>query len=305
MTLDETTRKYLQRSFWLAPTVAGILFGIRLHLTFEDGGEILAWVVPAAVFLGSFLLNAPIRDAVITQRRLVLNGSLCLLVLLGMGVLAVMTPWRDRTDDDPRIYLGKELRVGFPAGSLDGWNRGGSGNGFDGALADFIARKYGTTWKDKSTLGRDRLEMLENNEVDLVIATFTIRPDRAQRVDLAGPYFVDTTGVWMNAAKKVSPSQAKLCYATGTTATSAAGRFQRQYFKRKFAVIETRQKTVECIDEFRKNDNQTLYVATDWSLLRASDTNLKILDGNEYQARDVDPEGYILDPGPPPAGDKQ
>lgn len=147
--------------------------------------------------------------------------------------------------------------------------------------------------------------MLEQNEIDLVIATFTINQERAALADMAGPYFVDTTGVWKNAAKiGVPPSEARLCQAKGTTGIGAAGQFSRQYLKRKFIVVDTLETTVECIDKFRQKDDKTVYVATDWSILRASDTNLKILDGNEYPPREHDNSGYVLDPGPPPDGDR-
>jgi ABC-type amino acid transport substrate-binding protein len=302
VTLSEATTKYFERALWLATTVVGVLFGIRLHLTSKDGGGILTWMVPVVIAVVGFLLSNPIRAGAVTPRRHIVNGSLCMVVIIGLGTLAILAPWRKQTDDDPRRYLSsKELRIGITTGSLDGWNRGGSGSGFDGALAGFIAAKYGATWKAVPVLGHDRLTMLERNEIDLVIATFTINEERAARADMAGPYFVDTTGVWMNAAKKrVPPSEARLCQAKGTTGVGAAGQFSRQYQTRKFAAIDTRDTTVECIDRFRQKDDKTVYVATDWSILRASDTNLDLLDGNDYPPRDVDKNGYVLDPGPPP-----
>ncbi|RZU49183.1 ABC-type amino acid transport substrate-binding protein [Krasilnikovia cinnamomea] len=304
MALGETGTKYLQRAFWLSLTVAGILFGIRFHLTSSDGGGILTWLVPVVTAVVGFLLGNPIRTDGVSQRRLIVNGSLCLLAIIGMGTLAVLAPWRTQTDDDPQRYLGRPLRIGVTTGSLDGWSRGGSSNGFDSALADFIAARFHTTWEAVPVFGHDRVQMLEQGEVDLIIATFTINEPRAQRVDMAGPYFIDTTGVWMNAAKAgVPPDEAKLCQAEGTTGVGAAGQFRRQYLGRKFAIVDTEQTTVECIDKLRRRDDKTTFVATDWSILRAADTNLNILDGNDYLPRDVDVRGYVLDPGPPPGGD--
>jgi ABC-type amino acid transport substrate-binding protein len=203
--------------------------------------------------------------------------------------------------DDPRKYFGKPLRIGI-TGALPGWSRGPS-EGFDVALAKFIANHYKTPWEPVQIFEQDRMLLLEENKADLIIATFTITEERSRRVDFAGPYYIDTVGVWMNRDKAdISPKEAQLCQAGSTTGVGAAGRFEREYKGEKFSGIKTETLIASCLDRFRLKDDPTVYVATDWSIIRASEPNAKLVDGNEYISSKYDQEGNTLDPGPPPEG---
>ncbi|GAA1747161.1 glutamate ABC transporter substrate-binding protein [Agromyces humatus] len=64
--------------------------------------------------------------------------------------------------------------------------------GFDVEIAKIIASELGIsedsiTWTE--TVSANREPFIENGQVDIVVATYTINDDRKQVVDFAGPYF--------------------------------------------------------------------------------------------------------------------
>ena len=68
-----------------------------------------------------------------------------------------------------------------------------SPEGFDVEMGKIIAAKLGLTedqieWKEAVSANRE--PFIENNEVDLVIATYTINDDRKQVIDFGGPYYI-------------------------------------------------------------------------------------------------------------------
>ncbi|MGW9020499.1 glutamate ABC transporter substrate-binding protein [Leucobacter chromiiresistens] len=68
-----------------------------------------------------------------------------------------------------------------------------SPEGFDVEIGKIIAAKLGLTedqieWKEAVSANRE--PFIENNEVDLVIATYTINDDRKQVIDFGGPYYI-------------------------------------------------------------------------------------------------------------------
>jgi len=103
----------------------------------------------------------------------------------------------------------------------------GSVHGFDIDVARYVAAELGV---DASRLSfveakpMDRETLLERGEVDMVVATYSITPQRRQRVDFAGPYFVagqsllvrrqnsDITG-----PQSLDHSDWRLCAVRGTT----------------------------------------------------------------------------------------
>jgi glutamate transport system substrate-binding protein len=65
--------------------------------------------------------------------------------------------------------------------------------GFDIDVANYVAGRLGVptaniTWKPIDPA--ERVSSLENGSVDLVVATFSITPEREKQVAFAGPYFV-------------------------------------------------------------------------------------------------------------------
>ncbi|UGT63527.1 glutamate ABC transporter substrate-binding protein [Nocardia asteroides] len=72
-------------------------------------------------------------------------------------------------------------------------NKDGSYSGFDVEVAKYVAGKLGVqpdqiTFKESPSAQRETL--IENGQVDLVIATYSINDKRKEKIDFAGPYFV-------------------------------------------------------------------------------------------------------------------
>ncbi|EOM77104.1 glutamate ABC transporter substrate-binding protein [Rhodococcus rhodnii] len=69
----------------------------------------------------------------------------------------------------------------------------GSFTGFDVEVAKYVADKLGVApenieWKEAPSAQRETL--IQNGEVDYVVATYSITDARKEKVDFAGPYFV-------------------------------------------------------------------------------------------------------------------
>lgn len=73
----------------------------------------------------------------------------------------------------------------------------GEARGFDAglsqALSYYILGEVNTDLTQVSVDTREQL--LENGDVDVVFATYSITPERAERVDFAGPYYTSQTGI--------------------------------------------------------------------------------------------------------------
>jgi glutamate transport system substrate-binding protein len=87
------------------------------------------------------------------------------------------------------------LRVGtkFDQPLFGEVNLEGVPEGFDVEIAKIIADELGISedniqWTEAQSAVRE--ELLERDEVDLVVATYTINDERKERIDFAGPYYV-------------------------------------------------------------------------------------------------------------------
>ena len=87
------------------------------------------------------------------------------------------------------------LRVGtkFDQPLFGQVNLEGVPEGFDVEIAKILADELGIseeniTWTEAQSAVRE--ELLERDEVDIVVATYTINDERKQRIDFAGPYYV-------------------------------------------------------------------------------------------------------------------
>ena len=74
-----------------------------------------------------------------------------------------------------------------------GFKKSGTYVGFDVDVATYIAEELGYTrdeivWKEAPSAQREA--MLQNGDVDMIIATYSITDSRKAVVDFAGPYFV-------------------------------------------------------------------------------------------------------------------
>ncbi|MDN3272063.1 glutamate ABC transporter substrate-binding protein [Streptomyces sp. NPDC014344] len=97
--------------------------------------------------------------------------------------------------------------------------------GFDVDVATYVAEKLGyeedqIEWKESKSA--DRETMLQRGDVDFIAATYSITPERQEKVDFAGPYLLAHQDVLLRADddKIKSPedlNNAKLCSVTGST----------------------------------------------------------------------------------------
>ncbi|MEV0243821.1 glutamate ABC transporter substrate-binding protein [Streptomyces sp. NPDC050674] len=97
--------------------------------------------------------------------------------------------------------------------------------GFDVDVATYVAKKLGykadqIEWKEAKS--GDRETMLQRGDVDFIAATYSITPERQEKVDFAGPYLLAHQDVLVRADDDSikSPSDLndkKLCSVTGST----------------------------------------------------------------------------------------
>ncbi|MER7483306.1 glutamate ABC transporter substrate-binding protein [Streptomyces sp. NPDC126510] len=97
--------------------------------------------------------------------------------------------------------------------------------GFDVDVATYVAKKLGYNadqieWKEAKSA--DRETMLQRGDVDFIAATYSITPERQEKVDFAGPYLLAHQDVLVRADdnKIKTPkdlNNAKLCSVTGST----------------------------------------------------------------------------------------
>ncbi|MFD2758817.1 glutamate ABC transporter substrate-binding protein [Gulosibacter faecalis] len=104
----------------------------------------------------------------------------------------------------------------------------GTPEGFDIEIGKLIAAKLGIDpsnieWKE--TVSQNREPFIEQGQVDLVIATYTINDERKEVIDFAGPYYVAgqsflvPTGnpLGIDGADPESVGDATICTVTGST----------------------------------------------------------------------------------------
>ena len=109
--------------------------------------------------------------------------------------------------------------------------------GFDVDVAKYVAKKLGYSedeivWKESPS--KQREAMLQNGDVDYIVASYSITDERKKVVDFAGPYFVagqdllvrkDETGI--DGPKDLNGK--RLCSMTGTTsAVNVKEKFAKQ-----------------------------------------------------------------------------
>lgn len=95
------------------------------------------------------------------------------------------------------ILSNKLIRFGVktdfkPFGFLDDKNQT---VGFDIDIAKYIANKLGVKYELKPVLSKERIEKLQKNEVDAVIASMTINEARAKLIDFSKTYHFETQAI--------------------------------------------------------------------------------------------------------------
>ena len=118
-----------------------------------------------------------------------------------------------------------------------GFKKSGTYVGFDVDVAKYVAKKLGYSedqiiWKEAPS--KQREAMIQNGDVDMILATYSITDERKKAVSFAGPYFVagqdllvrkDETGI--DGPKDLNGK--RLCSMTGTTsAVNVKEKFAKQ-----------------------------------------------------------------------------
>ncbi|RZL78027.1 MAG: glutamate ABC transporter substrate-binding protein [Rhodococcus sp. (in: high G+C Gram-positive bacteria)] len=105
-------------------------------------------------------------------------------------------------------------------------NPDGSFSGFDVEVAEYVAGKLGVAPENiefKESPSAQRETLIENGEVDYIVATYSITDARKEKVDFAGPYFIAGQSLLVKSDNTdiIGPESLnggkKLCSVTGST----------------------------------------------------------------------------------------
>ncbi|MEU1530608.1 glutamate ABC transporter substrate-binding protein [Streptomyces fagopyri] len=146
-------------------------------------------------------------------------------VVLSLAVSATACGSDDKKDSDSSGG-GKEITIGIKFDQPGIGQKTPQGySGFDVDVATYVAKKMGYAadqikWKE--TKSADRENALSRGDVDFIAASYSITPERQQKVDFAGPYLLAHQDVLIRADDDTikSPSDLnskKLCSVTGST----------------------------------------------------------------------------------------
>ncbi|WP_317643705.1 glutamate ABC transporter substrate-binding protein [Bombiscardovia apis] len=122
--------------------------------------------------------------------------------------------------EDGKIRIG----IKFDQPGL-GFKKSGTYVGFDVDVAKYIAKQLGYSedqiiWKEAPS--KQREAMLQNGDVDIILATYSITPERQKVITFAGPYFVAGQDLMVRAGDtSIQGPQdlngKRLCSVTGST----------------------------------------------------------------------------------------
>lgn len=139
--------------------------------------------------------------------------------------------------------------------------------GFDAGLSQLLTRyilgdasKYQFTQINSST----REQVLINNQVDMVVATYSITPARAEKISFAGPYYTSQAGVLVKSNNKAIQSYEDLAGKRTATQAGSTGPAILAQFAPK-ATVQEFQTHQEALDALRQGRVEA-YV-TDYTLL--------------------------------------
>ena len=116
-------------------------------------------------------------------------------------------------------------KIDQPLFGLNGLD--GKPQGFDVEMAKLVAAKLGIPadkiqWVEAPSKTRE--EIIEQDRVDMVVATYTINDSRKQRISFAGPYYtagqdimVKSDNAQITGPEALRPTGAKVCSVTGST----------------------------------------------------------------------------------------
>ena len=156
------------------------------------------------------------------------------LALSALGIFSVAKPKTGRTVE--QIKKSKTIKIAvfsdkMPVGFVD---ENGEYQGYDVYFGNRIAKDLGVKVKYVPVEAAARVEVLATGKVDIVLANFTVTPERAQKVDFALPYMKVALGI-------VSPKKALItdpAQLNGKTLIVAKGTTAETYFSKNYPQIK-------------------------------------------------------------------
>jgi glutamate transport system substrate-binding protein len=146
----------------------------------------------------------------------------------------------------------KKLTFGVKADQPGlGLQTGSTYAGFDIEIAKIVAKGLGVDESGityKTTVSANREPYIQQGQVDIVIATYTINDDRKKVVDFAGPYFVAGQDLLVPAASTIAGPEGlagkKVCSVAGST---PAKRIQTDYKTAKLQQFDSYSKCITAL----------------------------------------------------------
>jgi glutamate transport system substrate-binding protein len=146
----------------------------------------------------------------------------------------------------------KKLVIGVKADQPGlGLQTGSTYSGFDIEIAKIVAKglnvpESGIEWK--TTVSANRQPYIEQGQVDLVIATFTINDERKKAVNFGGPYYVAGQDLLVPTASTITGPESlagkKVCSVSGST---PAKKIQTDYKDAKLQQFDSYSKCVTAL----------------------------------------------------------
>lgn len=126
--------------------------------------------------------------------------------------------------------------------------------GFDAGLAQLLTRYIlddGSKFQFTQVSSSTREQVLINGQVDLVLATYSITPARAEKISFAGPYYTSQAGVLVKSSNKTIQSHNDLAgKKVATQAGSTGPAILAQHAPK--AVVQEFQTHQEALDALRQ-----------------------------------------------------
>ncbi|MGW4944320.1 glutamate ABC transporter substrate-binding protein [Actinoplanes sp. NPDC004185] len=147
---------------------------------------------------------------------------------------------------------GGKLVVGVKADQPGlGLQTGGTYTGFDVEIAKIIAKGLGvpdTGIEYKTTVSSNREPFIQQGQVDLVVATYTINDERKKVVNFGGPYYIAGQDLLVPTASTITGPESlagkKVCSVSGST---PAKRIQTEYKDAKLQQFDAYSKCVTAL----------------------------------------------------------
>jgi glutamate transport system substrate-binding protein len=146
----------------------------------------------------------------------------------------------------------KKLVVGVKADQPGlGLQTGGTYTGFDIEIAKIIAKGLGVPDNGveyKTTVSANREPFIQQGQVDIVVATYTINDERKKVVSFGGPYYIAGQDLLVPTASTITGPESldgkKVCSVSGST---PAKRIQTDYKKAKLQQFDSYSKCVTAL----------------------------------------------------------